>query len=47
MEQNKTYLSPFMEIVELGNDVITAIGSKEAPWNENKWSGADDNGDFA
>jgi len=46
MEQNKTYLSPFLEIIELGNDVITAIGSIEAGWNDD-WSGADDNGDFA
>lgn len=47
MKQNKTYLSPFLEIIELGNDVITVIGSAETGWDDNKWSGADDNVDFA
>jgi hypothetical protein len=42
MEQNKTYLSPFVEIVELGNDVVT--GSKETPWNSD-WGNVED--DFA
>ena len=45
MEQNKTYLSPFLEIIELGNDVVT--GSKEIPWNSDDWGGANDNDDFA